>query len=273
MRNLPNTQCDILHYEVTQETANGIEMCADGPAGMMDLDRVRFPGKYVPISDTSIEMGATYFGEFEITGPKGDALLPHEIAITHAEKIHLIAVDSTLNDYHHLHPTPIGNSGRWEYSFTPRVKGSYDLYLECVPLQTRKQLIVHDQLHVTAAASVSAPTTPVFEASDYQLEWNFTNPPVRAGSWVNFTITLSHPDASPIPLEVFMDAYSHVVGLREGTTGYAHIHPAELEQSPDPTHPSFAFTFYSGEKGNYRFWAQFQIEGKTIFFPYDVEVH
>lgn len=273
LRNIPNTQCDVLHYEVTQETANGIEMCADGPSGMMDLNRVKFPGELRVFSEPVVSEGVPYQGVFSIKGPKGDELLPHEVAITHAEKIHLIAVDRTLNDYHHLHPKPIDVSGRWQYEFTPRTSGTYDIYVECVPLRTRKQLILHTTLEVeTEDEDTESASKPIGVHEELNLEWDFSETSIREGSWVHFTLTLSHPDGSPIPLQKVMDAYSHVVAFREGTTGYAHIHPTELEQTPDPVSPTFSFTFYSGEKGAYRFWAQFQVDGKSIFIPHDVEV-
>ena len=274
LRNLPNTQCDILHYEVTETTADGIEMCADGPAGMMDLNKVKFPGKLILHSAQTTQQGKSYHGIFEITGPKGDGLLPHEIAITHAEKIHLIAIDPSLGDYHHLHPTPVSNDSRWEFEFTPKRAGNYDIYIECVPVRTRKQLIQHTVLVVEATeADASTPnvsaSTP---AAQTNLVWDFDKTPIKAGSWVNFTLTLSDPTGAPIQLEKVMDAYSHVVAFREGTTGYAHIHPIESNIPLDPLKPSFEFTFYSGEKGNYRFWAQFHRNGEDVFISHDVEV-
>ncbi len=278
LRNLPDTQCAVLHYEVTRETADGIEMCADGPSGLMDLQRLKFPGRYVSYSPRQAAIGKPYRGEFAITGPKGDELLPHEIAITHAEKIHLIAVDSSLNDYHHLHPVPIANSGRWTYTFTPQAAGTYDLYVECVPLKTRKQLIINTQLEIETNDSkplpASASQRQQQETSEgLHLDWTFSQDPVRAGSWVEFTITLSDAEGLVLTLEKFMDAYSHVVAFREGTTGYAHLHPIESKAPIDPEHPVFAFTFYSGEPGNYRLWAQFQRNGNSIFLPHDVEVY
>lgn len=272
IRGMPNAQCAILHYEVTQETADGIEMCADGPGGMLDLERLRFPGGFVSYSPMTAIKGQTYHGEFAVAGPKGNELLPHELAITHAEKLHLLVVDATHSDFHHLHPTPIANTGRWAYSFTPQRSGTYDLYVEGVPLRTRKQLIVHTTLQVepgvsAEVSSVDSPSEPPLE-----LDWQFSSPPVRSGSWVNFTLTLQRRDGQPVGLERFMDSYSHVVALREGTTGFAHMHPNSDASPNNGEQPTFDFTFYSGDKGRYRFWAQFQIEGSSVFIPHDVEV-
>jgi hypothetical protein len=272
IRSMPNAQCAILHYEVTEETADGIEMCADGPAGMMDLNQVRFPGDFIAYSPITAVAGEPYQGEFAVAGPKGNELLPHEFAITHAEKLHLLVVDPTHSDFHHLHPTPIANTGRWEFSFTPRRSGSYDLYVEGVPLRTRKQLIVHTQLMVEPPVESMPTPSDAAPGVPLRLEWDFGDRPVRSGSWVDFSFTLKHPEGKPLALERFMDSYSHVVALREGTTGFAHMHPDSDASPADPTQASFDFTFFSGDKGRYRFWAQFQIDGQSIFIPHDVEV-
>lgn len=270
IRSMPNTQCAILHYEVTEETANGVEMCADGPGGMMDLERVKFPGRLLVHSANTARVGQLYQGDISITGPKGNDLLPHELAITHAEKLHLLVVHESHSDFHHLHPVPVDNTGRWQFSFTPQRSGTYDLYVEGVPLRTRKQLIVHSTLTVEGSASARPDNSDLSPSLD--LQWDFGDKPVRRGSWVHFSLTLRDKSGQPIELERFMDSYSHVVALREGTTGFAHMHP-NSDASPDnPTQPSFDFTFYSGESGRYRFWAQFQIDGQSLFIPHDVEV-
>ena len=269
LRNLPSEQCSALHYQVTKETANGVEMCSTGPAGLVDLERVRFPGDLQLYSPSEGEAGKRYEGHMAISGPGGAALLPHEIAITHAAKIHMMIVHESLADYHHLHPQPLGSTGEWTFDFTPRLPGTYHMYAECVPLLTKKQLIVNNSLKIAGSPVIE--TNPSVQ-KDLHILWDFKDATPEAGSRTDFMIGLENTKHTPIPLEEFMDAYSHVVAFRRNSVGYAHIHPLSTELPADASKPEFAFTFYTGEPGQYRLWAQFQIGGQSVFMPYDIDV-
>lgn len=273
LRNLPDTQCDILHYEITRETANGVEMCADGPSGFIDLDRIRFPGMLQLHSPGNLNTGEPYQGRISILGPTDESLLPHEIAITHAAKIHMIVIHENLGEYHHLHPQPLQGTGDWVFEFTPETSGVYNIYAECVPLRTQNQLIVKDSLLVEDNKTLSHPASEQIQSPEsFRINWDFKNETLGAESQVNFTIALASKDDAPIILERFMDAYSHVVAFRDGSIGYAHIHPTSTDLPNDSRHPEFSFTFFTGKAGQYRLWAQFQVNGKSVFMPYDIEV-
>lgn len=272
LRNLPNTQCDILHYEVTKVTANGVEMCANEPTGLIDLDRVKFPGSLEISSEKNGLQGENYEGQISIAGPKGDFILPHEVAITHAAKIHFIAINKDLSDYHHLHPEPQGATGGWVFNFTPKKHGLYQLYAECVPLRTKKQLIVKNTIDVKQTEFTNEVPSITKLNPSFQTHWEFAEKRPEAESWVNFSIALESDGETPILLEEFMDAYSHVVAFRRGTVGYAHIHPIGTVGAYDPIHPEFKFTFFTGSSGSYRLWAQFQLDGKSVFIPFDIDV-
>ena len=268
LRNLPSVKCEVLHYEVTKTTEQGIEMCADGPSGMIDLEKVSFPGVFDLMSPTELVQGETYEGIFTIGGPRGGTILPHELAITHTERIHLLVVHESLEDYHHLHPTPSSNLGQWTFEFEPSLTGAYNIYVETVPIRTKKQLMLHQSINVLPAAD-SLKQQSQNSVTNTHLEWNFYDEKLRKRSWIDFEIKLTHPEGEALKLEKVMDAYSHVVAFSENVVGYAHIHPLEEDNAPDPVSPTFQFRFFSGESGNYRLWAQFQIEGKPVFKSYD----
>jgi len=265
-RNLPAVQCEALHYEVTRTTEQGVEMCADGPAGLLDLAAIKFPGSLEFHTGQTVQAGEPYHGVISILGPGGSRLLPHELAITHTERIHLLVIHENLDEYFHLHPQPISGSGEWEFSFTPQSAGTFDVYAEMVPVRTRKQLIVHQNIEV--AKGVNQPETVPVESndqSDYEVDWRFHTDTLRSRQSVDFQISIRRRDGEPVELEKVMDAYSHVVAFVPGVRGFAHIHPLEISDQLDPMEPEFQFRFYTGNSGNYRFWAQFQAGSEPIF--------
>jgi hypothetical protein len=65
--------------------------------------------------------------------PNGDPVSPSDLVETHAKKIHLLMVDSSLTDYHHEHPVPTRNPGEYSFSFTPVRPGSYRVWVDVRP--------------------------------------------------------------------------------------------------------------------------------------------
>ena len=70
----------------------------------MDLSIRKWPMKidFRPIG--SLEKDEECKFEFKIEKADGSPLTSQDVALSHTQKIHLLAVDKTLNDYHHIHP-------------------------------------------------------------------------------------------------------------------------------------------------------------------------
>jgi hypothetical protein len=269
LRNLPDTQCAALHYEVSRVTDDGIEMCADGPATLIDLESTPFPGSLEWLTPANATQNTSYHGQIALRGPLGDRLMPHELAITHTERVHLMLVHEDLSDYHHLHPVPSGASGLWDFSFTPLRSGQYRVYAECVPLRIRSQVILPGAIEV---AENPKPRDPEVQAPDSEaqepitIHWDMPPGTLRARSWLHFELKVTRADGSTPSLERVMDAWAHVVAFREGTVGLAHLHP-EVDDAD-----SLQFRLWLPRAGNYRFWAQIQVNGRQVFQSYDLHV-
>ena len=68
--------------------------------------------------------------EFEINLKEFDGSpLAADEALSHTEKIHLLAVDPSLDDYQHLHPVPDSLDGIWRFTITPKKFGEYRFFL------------------------------------------------------------------------------------------------------------------------------------------------
>ncbi len=267
LRNIPAAKCEFLHYEVTKVTEDGIEMCADGPAGFLDLEVLGFPTQLAMAYDQQADI---IEGSVQVLSPKGELILPHELAITHTERIHMMLIHESYQDYHHLHPTPLGPTGEWTFSFQPRLPGNYEIYVECVPIKTRSQAITTGAL---VAENVEKPEILQSTLPDsIDVVWNFDAETVRKKRWNDFSVQVVDKGGNAVNLEKVMDAYAHVVAFLPGRIGFAHIHPIEDEATLVDNTAQVDFTFFTNEPGTYKLWAQIMIDGQMHYIPRDVEV-
>ena len=284
LRNLPNAQCDFLHYEVIEVLADGTEVCAaTNHAKFVDLTVYKYPvSMEAEVVNIDAETGMHHF-EAVFLGKDERPLLPHELAVTHTERIHLMVVDPSLDDYHHVHPQALGATGKYEFSFIPAGPGPFKFYAELVPVQTKRQAITYKYqsfdpavlTSVGAALGSGFSGEPVLrtEVDDYifEIELQTVQNTIRLRRDNPLTLKVTHKDGTPIELEEIMGDYAHLVAFDESRTGFAHMHPLERRLAASPG-PEVDFLFYSPKTGHHRIWAQVQIAGREVFAPFDVFV-
>jgi len=87
-----------------------------------------------------------------------------------------------------------------------------------------------------------------------------------------FTVTKRGGGA--VPLEPVMDAFAHLVAFDAARSGFAHLHPMEidLKQLPDAQHPVLHFKIMIPRPGRYVIWAQVKLAGEERFVPFWFDV-
>ena len=92
-------------------------------------------GKLVPGQPCDFRLDITQFD--------GSPLTAEEVAFSHTKKIHLLAVDESLSDYHHLHPEPDSlNGGVWYFTLTPENAGKYAIFLDFIPIRSPRRVLL-----------------------------------------------------------------------------------------------------------------------------------
>jgi hypothetical protein len=267
IRAMPASECGFLHYEVTEVTDDGIELCATSHPGFIDLTRMRFPIDVRIHSNGPIVVGEENELEIEIFGPRGRALFPHDLAITHTERIHLMMIDPEMGDYHHLHPRADGFSSRYTVRWTPVREGTYRFFAEMVPLEIRRQVVGHGTVEVVASPGVEIDRqkTPDWLKATF----SYGNP--RARRDLPVSVTLERTDGRLLQLEMIMGDFAHMVGFDRQQRGYTHMHtiPTGREEASPA---ELQFLFHASDPGHYRFWLQVMIDGREVFVPYDLEL-
>lgn len=270
LRAIPVSQCEFLHYEPTETKAAAPgtgeeELCSVGPVPFVDVSLAPFPVRIevlslAPVGEEEVEL------LFSLIGPGGDPLLPHELAVTHTRKIHLMLIDPALESYHHLHPEPVGDSGDYRVRFVPRAE-KYRYFAEFVPLRTRL-LAVADGTLSLAPGEVAGEAAP----APVEMELEGTAEPLRPNRDHRLVLRVRNKTTgSRLPLEKTMDAYAHLVGFEDTLSGYAHMHPTTVDPEIGET-VEMEFVFHPTRPGRFRIWAQVRANGRDIFRPFDVEV-
>ncbi|MGF1483285.1 MAG: hypothetical protein ACFBZ8_02850 [Opitutales bacterium] len=275
LRNIPKQNCEFLHYESSGTTIDGGEVCAaTAPPLFLDLTRLSFPVELQLRAETPLEPGKSAFMSLELVHDGGGVLLPHELAIVHTERLHLMLLDESLGDYHHIHPEPQGASGSWSFEFTPREGGRYRAIAEVVPLRTKRQVSADSWLEVPGngqPAQISARKT-VGEAAGYRFTLDAPKGSLARKRDNALELGIERIGGGSVELQEIMGDVAHMVAFDRERAGYAHLHPVQTGDEFNPTHPRLGFTFHTAKPGNYRLWAQVKLDGAEHVVPFDLTV-
>jgi len=275
LRAIPGSSCTFLHYDQAQVTADGIQFCGTGAAPFIDVSRLPFPITVKLAGDRPAAAGEMANYTLSLETPDGKTLRPSELAITHTQKLHLLLIDPSLEDYQHIHPVPEGDSGEWTFAFAPKLPGTYKLFAEFVPAMTLHEVIGETEITAPGApaAGVNRGLKPYSDGT-YIYDLSAENGGAIAGVDATLDFTVRRKDGGEVKLEPVMGALAHLAAFDQERNGYAHLHPAATvsAQEGNPRAPELSFAFNTGTPGRYRVWAQVQLDGQQRFVPFDLEV-
>lgn len=276
LRSLPDAECGFLHYiEIVNENGE-IELCATNHAGFLDLTVLKYPVE-IELESEPLSVGQTEPVRLFLETSGGMTMAPHELAVTHTEKMHLMVIDPSLEDYHHLHPNPVGFDGRYDFEFTPKKSGEYRIFAEVVPVMSRRQAIATNSLNVPGAAEqpdFSQSTESIVDGIHFQLAQ--LPETLKTGRDYQFSLEVTGANGDPITLETVMDAKGHMVAFDAEGRGFAHMHPIDSVATAQGDGASdgdeLSFLFNVPNPGWYRLFAQIQVDGRAVFGRFDLKV-
>jgi hypothetical protein len=281
LRSLPDAQCGFLLYEEVVNADGEVELCATNHAGFLDLSRLKYPIAATLEAANPLQPGQTVAVDLELKTKGGMTIAPHELAVTHTEKMHLMLIDPSLEDYHHVHPEPDGIDGRYRFEFTPKRSGEYQVFTEIVPVRSRRQAIAQSGLEVPGVPdAVHFERSTKSEVAGLQFELKSVPETLKTGRDYRFELHVRDASGAPAPLEMVMGAKGHMVAFDAAKKGFAHMHPidsivsartAGLSLGTRPSE-SLDFMFNVPNPGWYRLFAQIQINGEPVFGRFDLRV-
>jgi hypothetical protein len=273
MRTIPATNCNFMHYEETVVTADGLQFCGTGTAFFVDLDKLPFPVKVNLSADHAPATGVESHYTLSLETSDGQILRPSQLAVSQTSRLHLLLVDSNLEDYQHIHPVPVGDSGQWTFPFTPHGAGQYHAYAQFIPSLSMREMIGQTQIQVPGdlGPAVHRGLAP-FKDDGYVYTLTTSASPVAADSSITLTLTVQRADGGKVELQEIMGTLAHLVAFDPSRDGVAHLHPTLTGKERDPTHPQLAFLINFIQPGQYRVWGQVKINNRERYIPFDVDV-
>ena len=270
MRVLPSSDCGFLHYEEIVNDNGEIEFCATNSAGFIDLSQLTYPVDLSMEWDAASKLGKL---SFEMDG--GHFLYPHDLVLTHTKKVHLLFIDESMEDYHHLHPKLEDFNKDYSFSFNPLNGGKYNTYVEVVPKRTRRQLIASGSLDVGGSPSPQKFSRKI-EDLEKGLNFELIDVPgeIQKNKDYRFKLEVTDTEGRPVALETIMDAKAHMVAFDANRKGFAHMHPyEETFGARESQLEDLSFIFNVPHQGWYRLFAQVQLNGVPIYGQFDLEVN
>lgn len=205
----------------------------------------------------------------------GKPLTLDDLKEAHTKKLHLLIVDPSLSDYHHIHPVADKNAGEFVFDFTPKKSDSYRVWADVIPVGTGKQEYVMADMGSAAKdkAAINKATSMTSTVDGYTFTLALDSEP-KAGSAVMGNITVTKDGKPFTQLEPVMGAFAHVVGFTEDYNSVMHIHPMGKEPTSETERggPKLEFHIEPKKAGFVKLFAQVKIDGKDVFAPFGVAI-
>jgi len=223
-----------------------------------------------------LEAGKTAQVTLNLSAVTDDKPLTFEdLKEAHTKKLHLLIVDPTLTDYHHIHPVAGKNPGEYVFDFTPLKNDSYRVWADVIPTATGKQEYVQTDMGAPdkEKASIDKTTSMTSTVDGYTFTLALDGEP-KAGSPVMGNVTVTKDGQLFTGLEPVMGAFAHVVGFTEDYNSVLHVHPMGKEPTSDTERggPKLEFHIEPEKAGFVKLFAQVRIDGKDIFAPFGITV-
>lgn len=276
MRWLP-TGTNLNHMDFRVDAKNPIETCDPANPQFIPVVAVASPVTMTLSDVTGARVGEPTRATLTLRTASGKAIGPRDLVVTHTELLHLMIADPTLADYHHVHPQPAERDGDWTFEFTPRRAGTYRFFADFTPVATNRSLYANTDLAIageSAAPQAVVANTWVVERDGYRFALVPATQPLRVRQPIDFTFVASRRDGGAVPLGTVMGAYAHLVAFDQARSGFAHLHPLEIDPAwkPDTIKPELHFKITIPRAGRYVIWAQLNLDGTETFLPYWFDV-
>ena len=275
-RSIPVSPCDFLHEE-TYNTDGVIDYCGPGDSGFIDLTLRKWPLTLDFDPPQNLSPGQNRDFEVKISQFDGSPLGGKDVALSHNKKIHLLAVDESLTDYHHIHPEPDSIfDGTWRFSLTPKYSGKYVLFFDFIPSRSPRRVLLNSSFFVDG--SVGAESASSEKLLHFSGARKFSLSKLEDSSddeGLKLLFRVTDEQDNLVALSPVMGAFAHLVAFEPNLKGFAHLHPLESvlpENEKDVYEGALTFTFSPPKAGLYRLWAQVRIgDEPETFVPFDLK--
>lgn len=265
------TGTNLSHMDFRVSGGNSIEFCDPANPQFLPVVNVRSPVTMTLQPAAAPVAGAPVRLTVTLKTASDKPIAPVDLVVSHTKLLHLLIVDPTLGDYQHVHPEPAATPGEWTVEFQPHHAGNYRVFADFTPAATGRGLYASADLTI-AGGKLAPAEVPADEGL-----WRIAlvpAAPIRAGVPADLKLTLTEATGGRVPLQPVMGAFAHLVAFDAARSGFAHLHPMEVDllAPPDAVRPQLDFKVTIPEPGRYVIWAQVNLGGTEVFRAFPVEV-
>jgi len=202
----------------------------------------------------------------------GQRIPSEELDIVHTKKLHLLVIDKSLSDYHHIHPKATDKLGVYSCEFTPETPYDYNAWADFTLSQNHKNIILKHEI----SGKVKAPLNNEVAVNKLTIdgvtvEWSVEKP-LQANR--DAMLKLKFTDAvtgKPVGnLEPILGAFAHLVGFSADGENFIHAHPIEDGKEKEG---ALQFHLQPEKAGQAKFFLQINRGGKEITFAIPQQIN
>ena len=191
---------------------------------------------------------------FRILGPDGEPVTEYERE--HGKDLHLIVVRRDMVGYQHVHPT-LGADGTWSAAVDLSAAGVYRVFADFKPAGG-DGLTLGADLSAGGSYEPRALPDPVrtVQVDGYEVKLDGALVP---GESSLLTLSVSKDGKPVTDLQPYLEAYGHLVALRDADLAYLHVHP-DGSPGDGKTEPGPQIRFFAEvpSVGDYRLFLDFK---------------
>jgi hypothetical protein len=221
------------------------------PGGLM----VSQDGYTLDVADRQLPADPKAPLRFRILGPDGAPVTSY--TTEHGKQLHLIAVRRDFSRYQHVHPR-LDAGGTWSVPLDLTAAGAYRVYADFTPAGRAEGLTLGAD--VSVAGDYEPQPLPAESRTAEVDGYTVTVAgDLVAGQESQLTLSVSRRGEPVTDLQPYLEAYGHLVALRDRDLAYLHVHP---EGSPGdgvtPSGPDVTFAAAVPSEGSYRLFLDFR---------------
>jgi hypothetical protein len=182
------------------------------------------------VNDATVKAGKPYKLSFRISDETGKNLTDADLRETYTKKLHVMLVDSSLSDYHHIHPEYDKNTGLFTASFIPAVQGKYNAWNNFTLQENGLNAVLKNE--IPTERDYAIPPVIQHTQSAGSGDINITieaYPPLSAYKTSLLKIQIKNKLGNDLNLEQIMGAAAHLAGFSKDGEHSLHCHPVGNE--------------------------------------------
>ena len=197
---------------------------------------------------------------FRILGPDREPV--GDYTREHGKDLHLIVVRRDLTGYQHLHPQR-GADGTWRVPVRFARGGVYRVFADFTPAALGEGLTLGADLSVAGTYEPqplpAASRTATVDGYTVTLDGT-----LAAGQESQLTLSVSRDGRPVTDLQPYLEAYGHLVALRDRDLAYLHVHPAGTPgDGRTAAGPGVTFYATAPSDGDYRLFLDFRHDDRV----------